>query len=125
LRSFVRATVDFLRPGVNILVVDLFPPSVRDLRGIHKAIRDEIEETVFELPPDKPLPLAAYVPGAPKTAYVQPVAVGDPLLEMPAYLTPAAWVPVPLEATYQATWASCPKDMRVAVQRGELPGESE
>ncbi len=38
---------------------------------------------------------------------------------MPAYLDVDNWVPVPLEATYQATWASCPEDMRTAVERGE------
>jgi hypothetical protein len=32
-------------------------------------------------------------------------------------------VPVPLEATYQATWASCPEDMREAVERGEQGSE--
>jgi hypothetical protein len=123
LRSFVEKTVDFLRHGVHLLVVDLFPPSVRDPQGIHKAIWDEIEEDPFELPADRPLTLAAYVADVPKTAYVEPVGVGDVLPDMPAYLDPDSWVPVPLEATYQATWASCPEDMRTAVERGEMPAD--
>src|SRR5437764_3248754 len=49
LRSFVEKTVEFLRQGVHVLVVDLFPPSVRDPQGIHKAIWDEIQEKPFEL----------------------------------------------------------------------------
>jgi hypothetical protein len=57
LRSFVEKTVDFLRHGVHLLVVDLFPPSPRDPQGIHKAIWDEIEEQPFELTPDKVLAL--------------------------------------------------------------------
>src|SRR5579864_7314893 len=73
LRSFVEKTVEFLKQGIHVLVVDLFPPSVRDPQGIHKAIWDEIEDQPFELPPDKPLTLAAYVAGVPKTAYVEPV----------------------------------------------------
>jgi hypothetical protein len=119
LRSFVEKAVDFLRQGVYLLVIDLFPPSARDPQGIHKTIWDEIEEQPFELLPDKPLTLAAYVAGVPKRAYVEPVAVGDALPDMPAYLDPDSWVPVPLEATYQATWASCPEDMREAVEQGE------
>lgn len=119
LRSFVEKTVDFLRHGVHLLVVDLFPPSPRDPQGIHKAIWDEIQDQPFELTPDKPLTLAAYMAGVPKTPYVEPVGVGDVLPDMPAYLDPDSWVPVPLEATYQATWASCPPAMREAVERGE------
>jgi hypothetical protein len=124
LRSFVEKSVDFLQKGVHLLVVDLFPPSVRDPQGIHKAIWDEIEEQPFELPPDKPLTLAAYWADIPITAYVELVGVGDELPDMPAYLDADSWVPIPLEATYQATWASCPEDMREAVERGEpLPDE--
>jgi hypothetical protein len=119
LRSFVEKTAEFLRQGVNVLVIDLFPPSARDPQGIHKAIWDEIEDQPFELPPDKPLTLAAYVAGIPKRAYVEPVGVGDQLPDMAAYLDSDSYVPVPLEATYQATWASCPEDMREAVERGE------
>jgi hypothetical protein len=119
LRSFVEKTVDFLKHGVHLLVIDLFPPSVRDPQGIHKAIWDEIDDQPFELTADKPLTLAAYVADVPKTAYVQPVGVGDLLPDMPAYLDPDSWIPVPLEATYQATWASCPEDMREAVEHGE------
>lgn len=124
LQSFVETTVDFLRHGVHVLVIDLFPPSARDPQGIHKAIWDEIEDRPFELPPDKPLTLAAYVADVPKTAYVESVGVGDVLPDMPAYLDADNWVPVPLEATYQATWASCPEAMRDVVEHGEpMPEE--
>jgi hypothetical protein len=126
LRAFVEKTVDFLKHGVHVLVVDLFPPSARDPQGIHKAIWDEIEEAPFELPPGKPLTLAAYVATLPKTAYVQPVGVWDVLPDMPAYLDPDGYVPVPLEATYQTTWASCPEDMREVVVSGlPLPEEAD
>ena len=127
LRSFVEKTVDFLRHGIHVLVIDLFPPSARDPQGIHKAIWDEIEDQPFELLPDKSLTLAAYVADVVKTAYVEPVGVGDVLPDMPAYLDVDSYVPVPLEPTYQATWTSCPEDMREAVERGEPladePGE--
>lgn len=126
LRSFVEKSVDFLTHGVHLLVIDLFPPSARDPQGIHKAIWDELEDIPFALPPDKPLTLAAYVAGIPKTAYVEPVAVGDVLPDMPAYLDTESYVPVPLEATYQDGWANCPEDMREAVERGgPLPEEDE
>ncbi len=121
LRSFVEKTTEFLRQGIHVLVVDLFPPSVRDPQGIHKAIWDEIQEEPFTLPADKPLTLAAYVAGFPKTAYLDFVGVGDPLPDMPVYLKPDAFVRVPLEATYQDTWATCPAEMREWVDSGKPP----
>ena len=72
--------------------------------GIHKAIWDEFEEEDFELPPDQPLMLAAYDAGPPRVAYVEPIAVGDVLPDMPLFLKPEFYVPAPLEATYQTTW---------------------
>jgi hypothetical protein len=126
LRSFVDKSVEFLRQGVHLLIIDLFPPTSRDPQGIHKAIWDEIEEQPFELPPDKPLTLVAYVADVVKTAYIEPVAVGDALPDMPAYLDVDGYVPVPLEATYQATWATCPEAMRDAVEHGgTLPEDTD
>jgi hypothetical protein len=125
LRSFVEKTIDFLKHGVHLLVVDLFPPSKRDPQGIHKAIWDEIQDEPFALPPDKPLTLAAYIADVPTTARVEPVGVGDVLPDMPAYLDTDHWVPVPLEASYHAAWASCPEVMREAVERGEPLSDEE
>ena len=62
LRSLVEKAAELLRQGINLLVVDLFPPSPRDPQGIHKAIWDEICDEPFALPPDKPLTVAAYRP---------------------------------------------------------------
>src|SRR5439155_17322899 len=123
-------TIEFLRQGIHVLVLDLFPPTPRDPQGMHKAIWDEIEEEPFELPPNKPLTLAAYVAGdllagMETTAYVELVGVGDTLPDMPAYLDRSGYVPVPLEATYQAAWATCPADLRGLVETGKLAGEAE
>ena len=63
--------------------------------------------------------------GIETTAYVEPVGVGDALPDMPAYPDRTVHVPVPLEATYQAAWATCPADMRELVETGKLAGEGE
>jgi hypothetical protein len=128
LKAFVEKSVAFLQNSVNLLVVDLFPPTPRDPEGIHKAIFDEIEDVPFEFSPEEPLTLAAYVAGdlaagISTRAYVQPIAVGAVLPDMPAYLDREANVPVPLESTYQTAWNRCPKDMQVLVETGKLPGE--
>lgn len=46
------------------------------------------------------------------TAYVEPVAVGDTLPEIPLFLAPGVYVPVPLEATYQTTWSVFPEPLK-------------
>jgi hypothetical protein len=115
LRQFVKKTVTFLRHGIHVLVIDLFPPSARDPQGIHKAIWDEVIEQPFELPTDKPLTLAAYAAGPVKSAYVEPIAVGDPLPDMPLFLEPDRYVLVSLESTYMETWKDCPEPFRQAV----------
>jgi hypothetical protein len=112
LRAFVRKASDLIWQGIHLLVVDLFPPSERDPQGIHKAIMDEIGDRPFELPADKPLTVAAYQAVPTKTAYVEPVAVGDELPELPIFLTEYDYVPAPLEATYRASWAVFPADFK-------------
>jgi hypothetical protein len=96
---------------------------------MYKVIWDEIEEEPFQLPPDKPLTLAAYVAGdlltgIEPTAYVEMIGVGDKLPDMPAYLEHNGYFPVPLEETYQAAWVTCAADLREYVETGRVPGES-
>jgi Protein of unknown function (DUF4058) len=104
LRTFVEKTSNLIAQSVHLLVVDLFPPSKRDPQGIHKAIWDEFVEEDFELPADQVLTLAAYDAGPPPAAYVEFVAVGDTLPDMPLFLKPEFYVRAPLEETYRITW---------------------
>jgi hypothetical protein len=121
LRSFVEKSHELLENGVNLLIVDMFPPTARDPQGIHPAIWDEVDGSPFEFDKKQPLTLVAYVAGLQKIALVEPVAVGEVMPDMPAYLDEDHYVPVPLEATYMQSWKSCPEDMREVVEKGELP----
>jgi hypothetical protein len=107
-RAFVEKSAELIRQGVHLLVLDLFPPGKRDPQGIHKALWDEFEEEDLDLPPDKPLTLASYDAGPARVAYVEFVAVGTPLPDMPLFLKPEYYVPAPLETTYQTTWSVFP-----------------
>lgn len=116
LRSFVEKAAGLIRHGIHLLVVDLFPPSPRDPQGIHKAIWEQFTDEPFELPPDKPLTVAAYCAGEATTAYVDPVAVGASLPSSPIFLDPNTYVPGPLEETYQTTWEECPAALKEVVE---------
>ena len=104
LQEFVEKTSKLIAQGIHLLVIDLFPPSKRDPQGIHKAIWDQFEDEDFALPADQRLTLAAYDAGPPPAAYVEFVAVGDTLPDMPLFLKPEFYVPAPLEETYRITW---------------------
>lgn len=107
-RSFIEKAADILNQGVNLFVVDLFPPTPRDPQGIHKAIWDEFGDEPFEFLPDKPLTVASYIGGEIPVAYVESVGVGDPLPSLPIFLSETRYVPAPLEVSYQQAWATFP-----------------
>jgi hypothetical protein len=115
LRTFVDKTLEFLRQGISVSVIDLFSPSKRDPQGLHALIWSEIHDEPFTLPADKPLTIASYVADIPKSAYVDFVAPGDVLPSTPVFLNPARYVPVPLEQTYTAAWNACPVPLKNAV----------
>jgi len=100
-----------LEERVHLLIIDPFPPTKRDPDGIHAAIWDWEDERndQFQLPPDKPLTLVAYECDSVTRAYIETIAVGDPLPDMPLFLDSEEYISVPLEATYKAAFDVMPK----------------
>ena len=111
LRTFVDKCVDLLDRQVNLLIIDPFPPGAHDVGGIHQVISAVYSDEPFELPPDKPLTFVAYQVSPLLTAYVEPIAVGEPLPDMPLFLRDDQGTTVPLEETYQATWRVLPREI--------------
>jgi hypothetical protein len=130
IREFVAKATDFLRRGINLLVIDPFPPGPLDSQTLHKLIWDEFDAGVpFELPADEPLLLVSYRAAVPiveitPEAFIEPLRVGAELPDMPAWLDADLYVNVPLERTYQAAWDVSPFDFRYLVEHGMLPDES-
>ncbi len=108
LASFVEKVREVLASGVHLLVVDLFPPGPRDPDGLHRVIWDGNPDAAFPLPPDEPLTCVAYTGGPGSEVFLEPAAVGGPLPEMPLFLTPDVYVPIPLDATYRAAFDAVP-----------------
>ena len=115
-RAFVEKALQLLDASVHLLIVDLFPPGSLDPQGIHGAIWSAIEGDDFKLPPDGRLTLVAYSSGEVKRAFIEPVAVGDALPDMPLFLEPGRYVPVPLEATYRGAFDAVPKRWRDEIE---------
>ena len=112
LESFVRKAHDFLDHGVHLLILDPFPPGPRDPDGVHPLIWREHSPEPFHLPADTPLTLVAYEAATPVRAYVEPVAVGRPLPDMPLFIGRGRHVMVPLEETYQTAFDVQPRRWR-------------
>jgi hypothetical protein len=119
-RAFIEKACDLIDGGIHVLIVDLFPPTKGDPQGIHGAICDEFGDESFRLPADKPLAAVSYLAGLERAAYVEPVAVGDSLPELPLFLTPDQYVPTPLENTYEETWDVCPDPVRDVLEAERL-----
>jgi Protein of unknown function (DUF4058) len=124
IKSFVDKTIDLLGQGINLLIIDLFPPTPRDPRGMHEKIWSELTDEPFAPPSDKPLILASYVAGVPLRAFAEPVAVGDMLPDMPLFLDTANYVLAPLEDSYQVTWRACPEEFQERIT-GASPENSD
>jgi hypothetical protein len=114
--DFIRKAAELLSHQVHLLILDLQPPTARDPQGIHGAIWDEVAGEPYSRPDDKPLTLAAYEAGTRVRAFIEPVAVGDILIDMPLYLEPGRHVAVPLEETYRLAFESVPRRWRTILE---------
>ena len=120
LRSFLDKAESALAHGIHLLLVDPHPPGPRDPRGIHGALWERLFGDSVPTP-EKPLTLAAYAAGRVPTAYVEPLAVGDELPEMPLFLTSEQYINVPLETTYRAAYEGVPRYYRAILETRKEP----
>ncbi len=105
--QFVDKAVAALDDGLHLQVVDLFPPGRHDPAGMHGAIWSRVGGR-YDPPGGRPLTAAAYAADAAVTCYVEPLAVGAALVDLPLFLTPERYVNVPLEQAYLAAYEDVP-----------------
>jgi len=103
----IRGRADRRPARVHVLLIDLIPPGSHDPHGIHGALCDAYEMK-YAQPAGHPLTLAAYIADREPTAYIEPFAVGDPLIDMPIFLSVDRYVPAPLERTYLQAYSGMP-----------------
>ncbi len=120
--DFAAKAVDALDAGIHLVVVDLFPPGPFDPQGMHGAIRQRLAESdeVYPLPAGEPLILASYVAGPTLDIYLEHLAVGGVLPEMPLFLNFERYVDLPLESTSAAAYQGMPAFWREVLE-GKRP----
>ncbi len=116
MQSFIDKAAAALDAGYHLLILDLLPPGPLDPRGLHGVLWDRLGGREYRPPPDKPLTLAAYTAGLLVKSYVEPVAVGDALIDMPLFLDAGHYVNAPLEATYRGAWEGVPQRWRRVIE---------
>jgi hypothetical protein len=112
--ALAEKAVSALERGVHLLLVDLLPPGPHDPLGIHGAILRSLEPEgePHDLPPEGPLTLASCVAGPKVDIYLEHLAVGASMADMPLFLRSDRYVYVPLERTYQASYQAMPRFWR-------------
>ena len=123
--EFAAKAVSALDLGVHLLVVDLFPPGRYDPHGMHGIIRQRLEQSdePYDLPADEQFTLVSYAAGPQVDVYLEHVAVGAPLPEMPLFLRPDRYINVPLEPTYEAAYRGLPSFWRDVLEGRPATGE--
>jgi hypothetical protein len=119
LAEFVAKAAALLTEGIHLLVIDPFPPPTHAPNGLHAAIWKKVTRPrkgrkPFTPPADRPLLAASYCASVSDvTAAVQTFAVGEPVPDIPLYLTADEdYVTIPLEATYAAAFPDVPRVWR-------------
>jgi len=107
-RDFVEKACGLLDQRIHLVFLDPFPPGPRDPHGIHAAIWEEYTGASFAPPANEPLTLVSYESGDVVRAYIETLAVGDLLPELPLFLAPGFYIQLPLEGMYQAAWETVP-----------------
>ncbi len=114
--DFVAKAQSAINLGCHLLMVDLFPPGRPAPQGMHAAIWDAFGDELTAPPADRPLTLAAYLAAQLPEAFVEFVAVGDVLPDMPLFLDMHSYVNVPLEATYLMAYRGMPAYWRAVIE---------
>jgi hypothetical protein len=117
--ELVRKAVTALDSGIHLLLVDLLPPGPNDPQGIHALLLQRLQESdeTYDLPAEQPLTLAGYAAGPSVEAYIEHVAIGAALPQMPLFLRPDRYVNVPLEPTYEAAYRGMPAFWRDVLEQ--------
>ncbi len=123
-RELAEKVVRSLEAGVHVLMLDLFPPGRHDPHGLHGAVWSYFDTTPYEPPLDGPLTLVSYAwDGTEPEAFIEPVRLAQPLIDMSLFLTATRYVNVPLETTYLSAYRGMPEFWREVLEK--VPPEAE
>jgi hypothetical protein len=119
LEKFAERLNEALNRGIHLLVIDILPPGRCDPRGVHAALWEYRAGETHGVTAEEPLGLSAYRVDEVPRAYFERIPVGQPLPDMPVFLTPLHYVNVPLEPTYNEAYRGVPERWKRVIEGRE------
>lgn len=119
--TFADKVAGALRAGIHVALIDLTPPGRHLPDGWPAAIAEQYggpAEPADPQPADRPLAFLSYVAGEPDAdGYFRYRRVGDPVPDIPLFLTADHYISLPLADTYARSFRALPP-----VDRDRLTG---
>lgn len=109
IEQFIDKAEMALSQGVHLLLIDLFPPGTHDPLGVPALLWDRFDEAEYPFAQEPSLTISSYLAEKPPEFFIEPVAVGSRLIDMPLFLNADDYVNVPLEATYMQAFRGMPR----------------
>jgi hypothetical protein len=119
LQKFIEKLNEALDQGIHLLVIDILPPGKHEPRGLHAALWELRSGETHGVTPAEPLGLSAYRVDDVPRGYFERIAVGQPIPDMPVFLTPIHYVNVPLELTYNEAYRGVPERWKRVIEGRE------
>ncbi len=117
--KFVEKLFKATDRGCHSLVIDLHRPQVHDPRGVHALFWEHIQSVAHGVTEEQPYGVSSYCADVPPVAWFEPIGLGEPLPNMPLFLSNDYYIDIPLETTYVATWNRVPKRWRDVIEAVE------
>jgi len=112
-----REKVHYLiRHGIQVMIIDLFPPGKFDPQGISRGLQIESDSIVPAVTNDEPLSLVSLRVTDHVSGFVELCAVGQDVPTMPLFLSDERYVNVPLNDSYIQAWSSLPNPWKEIVE---------
>jgi hypothetical protein len=111
---------ELLERKIHLLVIDPFPSCEPDSRGSCAVTWERMDDAVNDRPSEERNRIEADEFDAHVRGYIESLAVGDELPDMPLFLEPEAYIDVPLERTYMAAWEAVPLRWRRVIEASPI-----
>ncbi len=121
-RQLIDKLANALAQGCHVVLIDLFPPGPHDPQGLHAKLWGRADPPMTD---DEPLTLVSYRASASPVAHLEPMAVGETLVDVPLFLDQQHYINVPLEATYLAAWTGLPDRWKKVLEPPPQPPRNE
>jgi hypothetical protein len=117
-RKFREKIQTLIENGIQILIVNLFPPGSFDPDGIPRGLQIESDSVVPAVTKDEPLSFVSLRVSDHISGFVELSATGRDVPTMPLFLNADRYINVLLNESYEAAWRSVPQPWRDIVAAG-------